>query len=851
MDPSMQPQPAPPMGPEPAPMAPQQPAPMPPPAPPPASDGGFSYTGEASASGEGFESSDGLSSEGAAEEPAGDWRADSLHIQNTIGASTGLLRVREAGSGAPGTFRFSLWGSYFSGSGFLCGPGNPCVHPVTGVPSEAEDDATKVSANLGISATVTSFLEAYMGFYNSASSNNRLSPELLQVLGDMNLGLKGFMPKEPDSMFFFGGEAELLLLMGTGGIGVDGAGTGFALRGVGTMDLNNHSNAADNIPLRAHLNLGYKFDNSGKVVEDIEGRQPPDGRGGPITRVERFGLNINRVDAFQIGLGAEYIHAYLRPFLEWTIDVPVNRQGYVCNIDEAAVVGDKCLGEEAGFSTSPSRLSLGTRVFPWQGRGLSLNLAVDIGTGGTSTFLEEVAPEAPWNFWFGFAYAVDTQPPAPIIERVEVEREMPPPAPIERYISGTVVDKTTRAPVPDAIVRYEGRTITGMVTGTDGTFQTINLDPGSYTFNVTAEGYKPGQCVAVVPGDAGPMDNPPFAPAPATQQPPGMQPLPPQPPPTGQPEYQPLPPYQPQLIRVAVPGLGQVPPPPMPPQPQPQPQPGMQPMDPAMQPLPPQPPPQPGMQPYPGAEAPLPPPGPGMAPAPGPQVGPGGGPVVVRVECEIEALPKVGNVLGSVLDSQSSDPIVGAKVTIQDKLKRELALEADEGGAFRFENVPAGVARVTATAPGYLTSVSEYTVEGQKDLRVELTLNKRPERPKVVVTAKEIKLAETVHFQHDSAEILPDSMAIVEEIADVMVKNPKVALVEIQGHTDNTGSAPYNLRLSQERAEAVKEALMRLGIEGSRLTAKGYGQEKPLLPNVSDANRARNRRVQLMILKRE
>src|SRR5690606_34433400 len=257
MDPSLQPQPAPSMEPAPAPMAPPPPAPMPPPGPPPASDQGFSYSGGASASGDGFESSSDVSGEAGSAEP-GDWRADSMHIQNTLGASTGLLRVREAGSGAPGTFRFSLWGSYFSGSGFLCGSGKPCVHPVTGAPSEAEDDATRVSANLGLSATVTSFLEAYAGFYNSASSNNRLSPELLQVLGDMNLGLKGFMPKERDSMFFFGGEAELLLLMGTGGIGVDGAGTGFALRAVGTMDLNNRSNAARNIPLRAHLNLGYK-----------------------------------------------------------------------------------------------------------------------------------------------------------------------------------------------------------------------------------------------------------------------------------------------------------------------------------------------------------------------------------------------------------------------------------------------------------------------------------------------------------------------------------------------------------------------------------------------------------------
>ncbi len=801
---------------------------------------GFEFSGEASAGSEGFDAT----GEGEAAEPS-EWRATSMQIQNTVGASTGLLRVREAGSGAPGTFRFSLWGSYFSGSGFLCGSDSNCPDPVDGVPSSAEDSATRVSANLGISATVTSFLEAYAGFYNSATSNNRGSPELLQVLGDMNLGIKGFMPMEPDNMFFFGGEAELLLLMGTGGIGVNGSGTGFALRALGTMDLNNHKNAADNVPLRAHLNLGYKFDNSAKVVEDLENTDPPEGRGGPITRIERFGLGINRVDAFQIGLGAEYIHEYVRPFLEWTLDVPVNRQGYVCNIDNADLVGDKCLGEEAGLGTSPSRLSLGTRVFPWSGRGLALQLGLDIGTGGTSKFLEEVSPEPPWNFWFGFAYAVDTEPPAPIIERVEVETPSAPPAPIERYISGSVLDKATRAPIPDAIVRYDGRMITGMVTGPDGTFQTINLDPGSYTFNVSADGYKPGQCTANIPADAlGDR----YALPPDGQ--PGMQPMPPgqpgMPPAQGQPGMQPYQPQAPmQLIQIGVPGM-QAPPPPMPP---PEPQPGMQPYPPPAQ--------QPGMPPAPGGQPPA-PPYPGGQPGPMPPATPDmqgptatAAPTVVRIECELEALPKVGDVVGSVVDSQTSDPVVGASVTIQDKLKRELELNADSSGAFRFENVPAGLARVTTTAPGYLTSVNEYTVQGQKEVKAEITLNKRPERPKVVVTPREIKLRDTVHFEHDSADILPDSMAIVEEIADVLKKNDNIALVEIQGHTDDSGAPPYNEQLSQRRADAVKEALMRLGIAGSRLTAKGYGQSRPLLPNVSDANRARNRRVQLMILERK
>ena len=679
-------------------------------------------------------------------------RRGSLRLQNSISGSSGLLYVPQAGSGLPGTFRLSLLTSFYKGTGFLCNGDSPCPS-LDGEERDEEDELSHVGAHLGLSATLFPALEVFAGIHNRASSNSRSQPRLLQVLGDANLGIKGFTPYAPDQTLFFGGEAELLLLNGTGGVGVDGSGTSFAMRGLLTFDPSNREKADDRIPFRAHVKLGYKVDRSGKLVEDLETSDPPEGRGDSITRVERFGLGINRVDSFEFGFVAEYLHPIVRPFLGWSIDVPVNRQGYVCDIEASLDRGEECLGEVQRFAVAPSRVSLGANVTPWEQRGLGLLAAFDIGTGATSLFVDEVKPELPWSFWLGLGYAIDTEPPPP--PKVIVERA-PPPPPRDQALTGVVVEKGSLTPIADAIVRFEGMRLTGMVTDETGTFVTAPLPPGPYTFRVSAKNYKDAQCAATV----GPAPAKPAAPEPAT----------------------------------------------------------------------------PPDSPIPGMNDPLIVPKPAAAPR------------AAQVQCELDKLPRVGNLVATLVDGESYAPIGGARVKITDRLGRELVLEGDASGVFRFENISPGPVKLGIEAPGYLPSATELVIKEHDELQSRVPLNRRPKQPNVALQGANIQLKRPILFQTGAAAIAPESTAIVEEVADFM-KNRAELAVEVQGHTDSAGTPLTNQTLSQNRAQAVADMLVRLGIDASRITVKGYGDSKPLAPNTTEANRNKNNRVQIVVRK--
>jgi MYXO-CTERM domain-containing protein len=127
-----------------------------------------------------------------------------------------------------------------------------------------------------------------------------------------------------------------------------------------------------------------------------------------------------------------------------------------------------------------------------------------------------------------------------------------------------------------------------------------------------------------------------------------------------------------------------------------------------------------------------------------------------------------------------------------------------------------------------------------------------PEPPKrVEVTSDKIVIHEKIQFEHDQARILEVSFGLLDEVASVIQKNGQIRRIQIEGHASAEGNEHHNRRLSESRAKAVMEHLIKKGVAKERLLAKGFGSSKPLASNDDEAGREKNRRVEFNILEQE
>lgn len=189
---------------------------------------------------------------------------------------------------------------------------------------------------------------------------------------------------------------------------------------------------------------------------------------------------------------------------------------------------------------------------------------------------------------------------------------------------------------------------------------------------------------------------------------------------------------------------------------------------------------------------------------------------------------------GKVSDKKTGEP-VAATLSFPNTDIAEVA--ADPGtGIFQTE-VPAGSYVVQVSAPGYIRQTAAVAMEKDKPLVKDFELVKEG----MSITLKGI------YFESGKATIKPESRPALEEAAKILADNSLI-LVEIQGHTDSQGSDQNNQTLSEKRAWSVVDYLVRnFGVDRTRLTAKGYGETRPIASNDTEGGRALNRRVEFVI----
>lgn len=377
----------------------------------------------------------------------------------SIDGAVGLPHLPTARVGVPGSVRIGATGEVFAGSDFLL----------------AGDRQSRQGLTLAVGWTPLPWLEAYGSVIFTSTVNTLAAPQLLQVMGDSNLGAKGVW--RASDAFSFGADLRLSLYPSIGDTGYGAVGG--AVRALGTFDARA---LAPRLPLLVHLDLGMLLDGTGGLSGSA-----------PLDRVEEFALGIERFNRFSAGAALEAPLPWVTPFASWTMAAPLGDVPLPEVRDAAGDVRTLGYGEVVS-----NVLTLGARVTAV--RDVTFLAAVDLGLSGAA--VPGVPATMPWNLLVGVSYTFDPTSQAERVTRVvartyEVEKkvEVAPPA---GWVEGTVRDAATGKPVDAAIVAV-GPDATPVATqaGT-GRFRTLDLPPGAVTLEVRKAGYAPATVTADV-----------------------------------------------------------------------------------------------------------------------------------------------------------------------------------------------------------------------------------------------------------------------------------------------------------------------------------------------------------------
>lgn len=306
--------------------------------------------------------------------------------------------------------------------------------------------------------------EVYVGYAAAANTNNRTSPNLIQALGDLTLGIKA--SNEWTKGLHAGVDLRLLTFSGVGNQGIDRFAVGFKPTALVTYDVRSLSKS---VPLIATLALGFTLDSTANLVTQR------------LNASEEFALGINRFNRFNFGASLEVPLPIVTPYLEYTLAAPLGvPSGLLTGPDGATVPVGAAMPQQLGLGVKVTAVKDLTLV-----TGVNLGLTRNVGLGVPAT--------PPWNFFVGASFAIDPfqRGETKTIDTVRERKVQQNVEVAKARVEGTVINAATKAPVAGAIVSIPG--VLPSATDPQGRFTSLEIpDAKTARVNVSREGFKPG-----------------------------------------------------------------------------------------------------------------------------------------------------------------------------------------------------------------------------------------------------------------------------------------------------------------------------------------------------------------------
>lgn len=200
-------------------------------------------------------------------------------------------------------------------------------------------------------------------------------------------------------------------------------------------------------------------------------------------------------------------------------------------------------------------------------------------------------------------------------------------------------------------------------------------------------------------------------------------------------------------------------------------------------------------------------------------------------------------VKGRVINTKTGQPI-GAKVLFGAfDLDYYKSIQFSKDGSFRFGILDGKPFKIKAQREGFISHPVRLSYEKgifhSKDIEIQLFLDPIEDNAKIHL--------EPIYFERSKPVILEKSFPALDQLADLLSENPNL-FVQIEGHADNQGKPKELLELSEKRAQAIKHYLTLKNISAYRIATKGFGANRPITDNSTEALRAKNRRVEVRII---